>query len=722
MIPNAILENSPAPIVIDTLQGGTVIVTIPGGNTDDTLPPSGDDTISPGDNPDDTVPTEPIDEDEIDRYEVPEITGISSSDGTSLTTKAITITGNSNNAIDELDEDTQTVYNKVLEIVDDKASFNALLMNSDLDSEVYTELEADDIDDIKVASVFNVDVSSKVQSVIDKGNTVTLTLDIDGIEKNQDVIALTNVNNDAFTWTTQNAIAVDDNTVTVEFDHFCIVIILVNKNAQEQIVTIPGGNTDDTIPSDTVPSGDDTPTGSGGNDTIMPSVTFYSEYDYGKYNSMVFSGRDNSSIVTIPSGTDTVTTPSGEDTVTPGGNTDDTVTIPSGEDTVPSIIIYSEYDKGMYDSMIFSGSKGSATVPSDTTPSGEDTIPPDITIPGGDDTITSPGGNTDDTVPSDTTTGGNTDDTVTIPSGEDDTLDIPDTPITVEGMGYNAEMYDYMIFDSNRVNDNITDELINQEATLVGNDTDDTIDIPDTPIVNTGEGYETDKFSDNLMFDAKDTVNTSQYETTSGGNTDDTINPSEGDSSITVSSGDDSPTSGGSDSDITIGGEFNSVSYNDSFSYNLSRFGYLKDISIKLENEDTVKEDNKNYYDNVDNFLTRFENDGIQLGGYMKSWYTRQNVKIDDKVESKWVKVSRRLLSEIAVFGNRIHGKPERTEITSQFPIFKLAPNKVIMDQDYWLSDNVAGTNNVCIVTKEGESYFADSEETKGVRPFFIIG
>ena len=127
---------------------------------------------------------------------------------------------------------------------------------------------------------------------------------------------------------------------------------------------------------------------------------------------------------------------------------------------------------------------------------------------------------------------------------------------------------------------------------------------------------------------------------------------------------------------------------------------------------------------NSNDFLTQFAiSDNLTFNGHRKSWYTRKTFADEEgKLYSKWIKVDYRLLTEVAVFGARIHGKSERTEITSQFPIFKLSPEYIRIGQDYWLSDMVAKSNNICVVTKEGESFYADAEEIKGIRPFFVIG
>ena len=143
---------------------------------------------------------------------------------------------------------------------------------------------------------------------------------------------------------------------------------------------------------------------------------------------------------------------------------------------------------------------------------------------------------------------------------------------------------------------------------------------------------------------------------------------------------------------------------------------------------DSFRFDTKPDESNIIFAVDQFSNAAVEkymddLGSKLIPFYTRITVIENNAEVSKWVKVKYRNLTEIAIFGTRINSKPERTEITTQFPLFKMYPSKINIGKDYWLSDTCnTDSESVCYVTSSGEAYYDKRNKTKGIRPFYIIG
>ena len=345
----------------------------------------------------------------------------------------------------------------------------------------------------------------------------------------------------------------------------------------------------------------------------------------------------------------------------------ETVIIPEIPLTVPSTIIYSEFNYGKHNKLLLNGDKDYEIEFDDDLVFAQDKI----TQSSGQDTTTNP---------------------------EDDII-IPDVPIVIPTIepseseeatidsGFNKGYYNVMIYNG-VTGDSLENTLPSSQDTVTTPSGSDTIEPSDTTpsgneSVTTGGGEE----------DTTPSTTLTPEDTTPSGQ--DTVTTPSGNDTVTIEPEPVEP-------EPSIPADTTSI-----FEYESGEF----EVSIY---------DGKNSND----FLTQFAiSDNLTFDGHRKSWYTRKTFEDEEgNLYSKWIEVDYRLLTEVAVFGARIHGKAERTEITSQFPIFKLSPEFIRIGQDYWLSDMVAKSNNICMVTKDGESFYADAEEIKGIRPFFVIG
>ena len=342
--------------------------------------------------------------------------------------------------------------------------------------------------------------------------------------------------------------------------------------------------------------------------------------------------------------------------------------IPDIPVTIPPVVIYSEYNYGKYNKLVLSGDTNYE-------------VEFDDNLVFAEEKITQSSGGQDTTKP---------DDEIVIPdvpiiipsvdSGSSDSISIVDS-------GFDKGYYNVLIYNgttkeeledgedtqSSGGQDTITTIPVEEDTTPSGNDT-----------VTTGGGDDT---TSSTTDKPEDTTPSSQ----------DTITTPSGDDTVTIEPEPVEP-------EDTVPVDTTSI-----FEYESGEF------NVAIYNG---KSDSNN------DFLTQFAiSDNLTFNGHRKSWYTRKTFEDEEgKLYSKWIEVDYRLLTEIAVFGARIQGKAERTEITSQFPIFKLSPEFIRINQDYWLSDMVAKSNNICMVTKDGESFYADADEIKGIRPFFVIG
>lgn len=510
--------------------------------------------------------------------------------------------------------------------------------------------------------------------------------------------------------------------------------------------------------------------------SIVSEESINSEFDSGYYNVMLFNGKDKT-LVTLPSKEDIIQGGQGQATVI----TQESIPSTSQGDTTPSSSIVPETSYVIYSSEFDSGYYNIMTYNSHTSIGAEGIIEPEIAqhIPIITEESVNSGNNIEDgeipvtrvkipTVEAEASVDAKFNSgyynvakfngTKVVPQidkyatlSSEETVIIPEIPLTVPSTiiysEFNYGKYNKLLLDGDKnyeiefdddlvfAQDKIT-QSSGQDSVKPNND--DDIIIPDIPIiiptVETSESGEVtidsgfDKGYYNVIIYNGTTKEDSEETQHSGQDTittpsgEDTINPGENES-VTTGGGEDTvinPTVEPEPIDTTPSGQDTvtvepepvepsvSVDTTSIFEFESGEF------------EVSVYEGKSNSND----FLTQFAiSDNLTFNGHRKSWYTRKIFEDDEgKLYSKWIKVDYRLLTEVAVFGARIHGKAERTEITSQFPIFKLSPEFIRIGQDYWLSDMVAKSNNICMVTKDGESFYANAEEIKGIRPFFVIG
>lgn len=510
--------------------------------------------------------------------------------------------------------------------------------------------------------------------------------------------------------------------------------------------------------------------------TILPEVeisivseeSINSEFDSGNYNVMLFDGKEKA-LVILPSKEDMTQIGGGQATIISqesisSGNLEDTIISES------TYVVYSsEFDSGYYNVITYN---------SHTSIGAEGIIEPEIAqnIPSiTDDSINSSGSLEDGEIPvtrvkvptvdAEATVDAKFnsgyynvakfDGTKTVPqidkystlSSEEqesikgETVVIPDIPLTIPSTviysEFNYGKHNQLLLEGDkRYEVEFDGDLVfaqDKVTQISGQDSikpeDDTL-IPDIPIIiPTVETTESGEVAIDSGFD-KGYYNVLIY----NGNT-------EKNSSETQPSGNDTVTTGGGDdttTSTTIEPENTTPSGQDTVTTS-SGEDTISTVEPEPVEEPSVTVDTTSIFeyesgefniaiyngksDSHDDFLTQFAiSDNLTFNGHRKSWYTRKTFEDSEgKLYSKWIEVDYRLLTEVAVFGARIHGKAERTEIISQFPIFKLSPEFIRIGQDYWLSDMVAKSNNICMVTKEGESFYADAEEIKGIRPFFVI-
>lgn len=510
--------------------------------------------------------------------------------------------------------------------------------------------------------------------------------------------------------------------------------------------------------------------------SIVSEESINSEFDSGYYNVMLFNGKDKT-LVTLPSKEDIIQGGQGQATVI----TQESIPSTSQGDTTPSSSIVPETSYVIYSSEFDSGYYNIMTYNSHTSIGAEGIIEPEIAqhIPIITEESVNSGNNIEDgeipvtrvkipTVEAEASVDAKFNSgyynvakfngTKVVPQidkyatlSSEETVIIPEIPLTIPSTiiysEFNYGKYNKLLLDGDKNYEiEFDDDLVFAQDKITqpsGQDSvkpnnDDDIIIPDIPIiiptVETSESGEVtidsgfDKGYYNVIIYNGTTKEDSEETQHSGQDTittpsgEDTINPGENES-VTTGGGEDTvinPTVEPEPIDTTPSGQDTvtvepepvepsvSVDTTSIFEFESGEF------------EVSVYEGKSNSND----FLTQFAiSDNLTFNGHRKSWYTRKIFEDDEgKLYSKWIKVDYRLLTEIAVFGARIHGKAERTEITSQFPIFKLSPEFIRIGQDYWLSDMVAKSNNICMVTRDGESFYANAEEIKGIRPFFVIG
>lgn len=465
----------------------------------------------------------------------------------------------------------------------------------------------------------------------------------------------------------------EDENYQIDFHHVIVVpdIVLSSGKFPEAFSVIEG---EDTQPSDT--GGEDTqPPDTQPEDTQPEEVLV--EYDEegsysetflygGEYVGIDTGGEDTQPPDTQPSDTST----GGEDTQTGGEDT-------HLEDTQPEDIsgILLDVDGAYSEELRYNNEKSS----SDTSTGGEDTQPSD-TSTSGEDTQT--GG--EDTQPPDT-----------------QPEDISGVLLSVDG-AYNVNLF----YNEEKAEETQTggEDTQPSDTSTSGEDT--------TPESNEFQNWvNVDAlFDDNMSYNGE---RTSEEEITQSEDTQPEDTQTGDDTQPSDTQSEDSSFNGKSEYDNDM--EYNGESENETIS---SGNIQVESPSETVEGENSsfslnTFSDEEEFDESSNNPFDEEFNLSFVSKGHRASWYA--------KTPSGWRKVDGCLLNEISVFGTKVLGNQEATELTTQFPIFRLSPERIRVGRSYWLSDKSGEGDEYCEVSQNGSASKISKLQNSGFRPFFMI-